>query len=84
MIKKSKDFFDAVVIGAGPSGCEIAYRLAKKGFKVIVLEKENLNREKPCGGGIQLQEILEFGIPKKAIERKIRRARVVFPDNRQI
>ncbi|MBD3313391.1 geranylgeranyl reductase family protein [Candidatus Woesearchaeota archaeon] len=79
-VKDSK--YDVIVIGAGPAGCEIAYRLARSGHKVLVLEKESFGREKPCGGGIQLKEMLEFGnVPSEVIERKIRKARIVSPSN---
>ena len=43
MLKKSAD---VVVIGGGIIGCSIAYNLAKKGSKVIVVEK----RERVCAG----------------------------------
>ncbi|NLC37908.1 MAG: FAD-binding oxidoreductase, partial [Clostridia bacterium] len=33
---------DVVVIGAGVLGCSVAYHLARKGVKVIVLEKANI------------------------------------------
>lgn len=74
--------YDVIVIGAGPAGSEIAYRLAKTGFEVIVLEKDLLNREKPCGGGLQVQETAEFGPPPAAvIERKIPNVRLISPEN---
>jgi len=72
--------FDVIVAGAGPAGSELAYRLTKKGYSVLVLEKESLNREKPCGGGIQTQEIKEFGLPPdEVIERRIREADIYLP-----
>ncbi|RLE32332.1 MAG: hypothetical protein DRJ61_09765, partial [Acidobacteria bacterium] len=46
---------DVVVIGAGPAGSEFAYRMAEAGYSVIVVEKDRLDREKPCGGGLQIQ-----------------------------
>ncbi|MEA3240966.1 MAG: geranylgeranyl reductase family protein [Pseudomonadota bacterium] len=82
MSKKILKTYDVIVIGAGPAGSEIAYRLAKAGFEVIVLEKDLLNREKPCGGGLQIQEIAEFGLPPAAvIERKIHNVRLISPEN---
>jgi geranylgeranyl reductase family protein len=44
--------FDCAVIGAGPGGGAAAYHLARRGFHVLVLEKEYLPRYKPCGGGV--------------------------------
>jgi geranylgeranyl reductase family protein len=74
---------DVVIIGAGPAGCEMAYQLALAGFKVMVIEKEKPDREKPCGGGIQLKELREFGaLPEHVIERRIVQCRIISPDNR--
>jgi len=42
--------FDAIVIGAGPAGSTAAYLLAKKGFKVLILDKKAFPRDKLCGG----------------------------------
>ncbi|NIA19438.1 MAG: geranylgeranyl reductase family protein [Xanthomonadaceae bacterium] len=82
MSKSMKKVYDVIVIGAGPAGSEIAYRLAKAGFEVLVLEKDLLNREKPCGGGLQVSEIAEFGLPPAAvIERRIHNARLISPEN---
>ena len=72
---------DVLVAGAGPAGSEFAFRMARLGCKVLVLERDSLDREKPCGGGIQTQEILEFGpLPEDVVERHIERARIIAPD----
>jgi geranylgeranyl reductase family protein len=44
--------FDCIIVGAGPAGGAAAYHLAKKGHKVVLIEKETLPRYKPCGGGV--------------------------------
>ena len=43
---------DVVVVGAGPAGSTLAYRLAQRGIDVALLEKSGLPRVKPCGGGL--------------------------------
>ena len=36
---------DVVVVGAGITGCSTAYRLAKRGLRVVVLEKDDIAHE---------------------------------------
>lgn len=43
--------YDCIIVGAGPAGGAAAFKLAKTGRKVLVLEKDSPNRYKPCGGG---------------------------------
>ncbi len=43
--------YDVVISGAGPAGSKCAEILAKKGFKVALIEK-NSKWRKPCGGGV--------------------------------
>ena len=49
MILKENSF-DAIVIGAGPSGSTAAYLLAKSGLQVLVLDRKEFPRDKLCGG----------------------------------
>ncbi len=44
--------YDVIVVGSGPAGSCAAWRLAKAGVAVAVLEKASLPRYKTCGGGI--------------------------------
>ncbi len=47
------DGADIVVIGAGPAGSVAAIEALRAGLgKVLVLDKADLGRPKPCGGGI--------------------------------
>jgi len=41
--------FDAVIIGAGPSGSATAIGLARRGYEVALIDKQNFPREKLCG-----------------------------------
>lgn len=41
--------FDVAIVGAGPSGSSAAIALARKGYSVALLDKEQFPREKICG-----------------------------------
>jgi geranylgeranyl reductase family protein len=42
--------YDVVIVGAGPAGSTAAYILSKKGYNVLLLDKEHFPRKKLCGG----------------------------------
>jgi geranylgeranyl reductase family protein len=46
------DRYDALVVGAGPSGAAVAYWLAERGRRVLVVERKRFPREKTCGDGL--------------------------------
>ncbi len=46
------EIYDAVIIGAGPSGSTTAHYLAKAGFNVLLVDKFNFPRDKTCGDGL--------------------------------
>ncbi|MDK2384184.1 MAG: FAD-dependent oxidoreductase, partial [Candidatus Korarchaeota archaeon] len=43
--------FDVIVVGAGPAGSASAYTLAKKGFKVLLVERGRIPGSKNVFGG---------------------------------
>ncbi|HTM23591.1 MAG TPA: geranylgeranyl reductase family protein [Vicinamibacterales bacterium] len=62
--------FDAEVIvaGAGPAGATAARTLARAGVQVLVLERDALPRQKPCGGGISTRVLSRFPWLPRALE----------------
>jgi geranylgeranyl reductase family protein len=68
---------DVTVIGAGPAGALLAYLLAVRGLRVVLVEKARLPRVKPCGGGLNWKTVtlLPWAIDT-VVERII--SRVVF------
>jgi len=52
MKDNNRDLYDVVIVGAGPSGSSSAYFLSKKGFRVLILDKQKFPRKKHCGGGV--------------------------------
>ena len=65
--------FDVVIIGGGLSGSATALNLSKKGYSVLIIEKEKNNDSKPCAGGMasSMQKFLPLDI-EDAIESKIK------------
>jgi flavin-dependent dehydrogenase len=49
--------WDAIVIGAGPSGSMAARELARRGASVLLVEKQEFPREKVCGGCLNGQAL---------------------------
>jgi geranylgeranyl reductase family len=47
--------YDAIVAGAGPTGSMAARQLARRGARVLLLDKQRFPRDKPCGGGVTLR-----------------------------
>lgn len=63
--------YDAVIVGAGPSGATCAYFMAKAGAKVAVLEKETFPRDKYCGDAVctpAIRILDEMGVLKELID----------------
>ncbi len=57
--------YDAIVVGAGPSGCSAALFLARAGHQVLLLDKSKFPREKVCGdavSGKSLGVLRELGL----------------------
>ena len=65
--------FDIIIIGGGLSGSSTALNLSKKGYSVLVIEKEIIHNFKPCAGGMasSMKKFLTLDI-EEAIETKIR------------
>lgn len=73
----SRQTFDVVVVGGGPSGATIANDLASSGHRVMLLDRAG--RIKPCGGAIPPRLIRDFKIPDQLLCARITSARMISP-----
>ena len=75
---QDSDFYDVVIVGAGPGGSTTAYYLAKEGKKVLLLEKKKFPRDKICGDAIcklAIEILIDMGVYEGLVREK--KARVV-------
>src|SRR6187551_3389794 len=49
--------YDLVIAGGGPSGAAAAWQAAQTGAKVVVLDKAEFPRDKPCGDGLTARAV---------------------------
>jgi geranylgeranyl reductase family protein len=71
---------DVIVVGGGPAGAALAYRLAARGLSVLLLEKSSVPRFKSCAGGITRKAVRELNFDlSPLIEEEI--SRFIFTAN---
>ncbi|MFC1927369.1 FAD-dependent oxidoreductase, partial [Chloroflexota bacterium] len=61
---------DVTIVGGGPAGATLAYELAKRGIRALLLEKEKLPRYKCCAGAVTTKAagLLDFDISQVAAD----------------
>ncbi|MFX1560181.1 MAG: NAD(P)/FAD-dependent oxidoreductase, partial [Promethearchaeota archaeon] len=76
---------DLTVVGGGPAGATCARIAAEAGLDVVLIEKAQHPREKPCGGALGPQAIqsLDFDI-SSVIERTFNAAVIHTPSGRVV
>ncbi len=47
--------YDVIVVGAGPAGSTTARECARRGLSVLLLDKAEFPRDKPCGGAVTVR-----------------------------
>src|ERR671939_592104 len=71
--------FDVAVVGAGPAGSTTAFRLARAGARVLLLDRPRFPRDKPCGGWLTLRAVRQLPFPvEPVVEDRVDRLRLGF------
>ncbi|MFC2025168.1 geranylgeranyl reductase family protein [Chloroflexota bacterium] len=72
--------YDVAIIGAGPVGSQVAYRLAEIGYGVVVVERKERLGEPVCCTGIISQECVNsFAIDESVVFRRVNSAKIFSP-----
>lgn len=78
--KLEKELWDCIIVGAGPAGSYAGYLLAKKGARVLIIEKSKYPGEKKaCGGCLSIFFINKLNI-NEIIEQVLYEAEIYFRD----
>ena len=69
---------DVLIVGAGPAGSATALRLARRGHDVLIVERSDFPRDKPCGDTVNPGALFELRRLRIAdrIERRLRPQRI--------
>ena len=70
---------DVIVVGAGPAGNNLAYRLASLGYSVTVVDWRERIGDKLCTGIVGRECIQQFPLDRSLVLHDARAARVVAP-----
>ncbi len=73
--------WDVIIIGAGPAGSNAAFHLARKGWKVLMLEKQRTPGAGKACGGQALSELKQtLSLPARLCEKEIKRIVISSPE----
>jgi geranylgeranyl reductase family protein len=77
--------YDVAVIGGGPVGSHVAYKLAEVGHGVVVLEQKKRVGERVCCAGIVGKECINsFAVDDRVILRWVSSAKLFSPSGKSI
>tara|TARA_B110000008_G_C16942944_1_gene553248 strand:- start:812 stop:1936 length:1125 start_codon:yes stop_codon:yes gene_type:complete len=77
--------YDVIIVGAGPAGCSCAHELLKENKRVLIIDKANFPRHKPCAGGITMKALRELPINiDHLIQHSSQKMIFRFEDNKKV
>lgn len=80
------NMFDVTIVGAGPCGSFIAFKLASQGFKVALCEEHNeVGKPTHCAGHVSIDGFKRIGInlPRSIIQNEIYGAIIYSPKGKE-
>ncbi len=84
-MKQENQIYDVVIIGAGPAGCTCAQYLRRSKLKVLLLDKNNFPRHKPCAGGITMKTIKHLPINiEHLVQHTAKNMKFSFSEHRSV
>jgi geranylgeranyl reductase family protein len=71
--------YDVAIVGAGPAGASAAYTLDNTDYNIVLIDKEEFPRSKPCAGVLPPRIFSELQIPEYIVERPLDGYRLISP-----
>lgn len=65
------EFYDVVIVGAGPAGLACAQKLGEAKKKVLLLEKNKIIGPKVCAGLLTKKDLEHFGLPEELLDYRL-------------
>jgi geranylgeranyl reductase family protein len=85
VVTQETQLYDTIIIGAGPVGSHLARKLARLGYKVLVLDKKPAVEQDVCCTGIVSKECLDLiPVDKKLILRQVSSATFLSPSGKPL
>ena len=84
-ISRGASLYDVIIVGAGPTGSYIAYRLASLGYKVAVFEEhERIGEPVQCTGIVGAECLERFPLFEGTVLGEVSSARLFSPSRSEI
>lgn len=65
-----EDYYDVVIVGAGPGGLNCAKHLQNSNLKILLLEQNSEIGPKVCAGGLSFSDVFYLNPPKSIIDKE--------------
>ncbi len=77
-INTENKIYDIIIVGFGPAGSAAAKFLGEQGYSILIIDKEKIGRNKPCGGGITARTIKKFPYLKDLMVSEIYNSKIYY------